>query len=152
MAIEPKMLIVSDIANVHSVEDVFLPAPEHLTVNLEEGRAVIESLLSKLSSMHAGTQNPNSAMGVGLLCAEKLMSAMGGKIITFCCTMPNVHVGALKSRDDPKLLGSPKESSLLNPSLSFYKHLAVDMQKVGVSVDLFAFGDSYMDLATIGTI
>lgn len=145
------MLVVSDLANVHSAEDVFLPAPEHLTVNLDEGRAVIESLLTKLSTMHAGTQNPNSALGVGLLCAEKLVSPTGGKIVTFAVTMPNMHAGALKSRDDPKLLGTPKESSLLNPSLSFYKHLAVDMQKAGVSVDLFAFGDHYMDLATLGT-
>ncbi|CAG8767184.1 14232_t:CDS:2, partial [Gigaspora rosea] len=46
---EPQMLVVSDL------EDVFLPQPDDLLVNLTEARSVVESLLSHLGDMFKDT-------------------------------------------------------------------------------------------------
>lgn len=64
-------------------------------------------------------------------------------------SLPNTDVGSLKSRDDAKLLGTPKESVLLQPASSFYKSFAVNCSPSQISVDMFLFSSSYVDVATL---
>jgi len=61
------MLVVSDL------DDIFIPAPDDLLVNLKESRAVIESFLNKLGSMHKNTQNVSSALPAALTAAHKIL-------------------------------------------------------------------------------
>lgn len=81
-------------------------------------------------------------------------------------SLPSLAAGALKNREDPKLLGTAKvcvlsvnrficlmlcqESSLLQPASSFYKTFAIDCSRAQVSVDMFLFSASYQDVATLG--
>ena len=64
---ESSMMVVSDI------EDVFLPKPTDLLVNLTECRAGIESLLGRVNDMFAQTASPGSAMGPALQAGFKLI-------------------------------------------------------------------------------
>lgn len=64
-------------------------------------------------------------------------------------SIPNEHDGALKVREDPKLLGTAKETGLLQSATAFYKNIAVDCSRAQISMDLFAFAGQYMDLATL---
>ena len=64
---ESSMMVVSDI------EDVFLPKPTDLLVNLTECRAGIESLLGRINEMFAQTASPGSAMGPALQAGFKLI-------------------------------------------------------------------------------
>ncbi|KAI9331099.1 Sec23/Sec24 trunk domain-containing protein [Obelidium mucronatum] len=140
---EPQMLAVSDI------EDAFLPLPEDLLVTLTESRPVIEKLLAGLPNMFRQTKNTQNCLGRALQIGFKLISAIGGKIVIFQSSLPNLSEGGLKPREDPKLLGTPKEVTLLQSGSPFYKSFAVDCSRAQVGIDLFAFGPQYLDLATM---
>ncbi len=89
------MLIVSDI------EDVFIPMPENLLVNLNENKELIQDLLKSLPQMFTKSLETQSALGPALQAAFKLMSPSGGRISVFQTQLPSVGMGALKSREEP---------------------------------------------------
>ena len=61
------MLVVSD------TDDVFLPKPTDLLVNLGESRAALESLLGRINDMFQDNLTVGSAMGPALQAGFKLM-------------------------------------------------------------------------------
>jgi protein transport protein SEC24 len=61
------MLVVSD------VDDVFLPKPSDLLLNLAECRAGIEALLGRLNEMFTENHVVGSALGPALQAGSKLM-------------------------------------------------------------------------------
>ncbi|ORX39651.1 hypothetical protein BD324DRAFT_614495 [Kockovaella imperatae] len=145
-ATEASMLVVSDLT------DVFLPKPSDILVNLDESRAALESLLGRLSDMFADSHVVGTAMGSALTAAHQLIGKYGGKIIALTASLPTIGEGALKARDDPKLLGTNKESTLLNAANSFYKSFAIECSKQQVTVDMFLFSSSYTDVASLSCL
>ncbi|KAI8613402.1 hypothetical protein BC830DRAFT_1161697 [Chytriomyces sp. MP71] len=143
---DPEMLVVADI------EDTFIPLPEDLLVPFNDSRLVIEKLLAGLPNMFRGATATQNCLGCALQAAFKMISAMGGKIVVCQSSLPNLSEGALKPREDPKVLGTPKEVTLLQPQSPWYKSFAVDCSRTQISVDLFAFNSQYLDLATIGSL
>lgn len=141
------MLVVSDL------EDMYLPQPQDLLVNLLEGREMLESVLKCIPTLYATTSNTSNALGSALQAGRKLVSPFGGKISVFQMSLPNVGEGALKSREDAKAMNTAKETPLLEPAGEFYKTFAVESSRVQVGIDLFAFpmATAYMDLATLST-
>ncbi|KAI0225524.1 COPII subunit [Massospora cicadina] len=142
---EPQMLVVGDL------DEVVIPSPEDLVVNLTESRYAIEALLSRLGLMFKSNQNVGSALGPALNAAQRMLANAGGKIVVFQTVLPTLHSGDVNMREDPKLLGTPKESTLLNPSTSFFKNLALDCVRLYICIDLFLFGSQYMDVATLAS-
>ncbi|KAI5475328.1 hypothetical protein MNV49_001632 [Pseudohyphozyma bogoriensis] len=140
---EPSMLVVGDL------DDVFLPKPNDILVNLVEAKAAIESLLTRLSDMFKDTHNVGNALGAALQAAFKLISHVGGKVITLTASLPNMGPGALKNREDPKLFGTTKESTLLQAQTGFYKSFAIECSRSQVSVDMWLFSSAYTDVATL---
>lgn len=61
------MLVVSD------VDDVFLPKPTDLLVNLAEARASLEALLGRLGDMFKDNSTIGSALGPALQAGFQLM-------------------------------------------------------------------------------
>jgi protein transport protein SEC24 len=104
----PQMLVVSDVA------DLITPLPEDLLVNLQESRGVVDALLDALPGMFkpAGCA-PCSCLGAALLAAKKVIEHIGGKLCLFQASLPTQGEGALKARENPRLLGTDKEHSLL---------------------------------------
>ncbi|KAI8063182.1 hypothetical protein BC940DRAFT_336035 [Gongronella butleri] len=143
---EPQMLVVAD------VEDVFLPQPTNLFTNLTQKKDAIKALLEKLPDMFRDTANVNNALGPALQAAYKMLSPSGGKIVCLQSTLPNVGIGALTSREDVKLLGTAKESTLLAPASPFYKSFAVDCSRSQVACDMLIFGGQYADVATLSCL
>ncbi|KAF9432608.1 COPII subunit [Entomortierella beljakovae] len=142
----PQMLVVSDL------EEPFLPQPQDLLCNLSECRPVLESLLERMNEMFKDTQNVGNALGPALNSAYKMVSPIGGKILCLQASLPNLEAGALKMREDAKLLGTSKESTLLQSASSFYKQFAVECSKSQVCVDMFIFGSQYSDIATLSCL
>ena len=140
------MLVVSD----H--EEPFLPTPEDLLVNLSDCRMNIEKFLDKLQGMFANTQSNSSAMGSALRAGHKLIGHVGGKMVVLSASLPNVGYGKLEMREDKKLLGTAKESSLLQTQQAFYKSFAVECSKTQVSIDMFLFSAQYQDVATLSNL
>ncbi|KAJ3529818.1 hypothetical protein NMY22_g8837 [Coprinellus aureogranulatus] len=143
---EASMLVVSDI------DDVFLPKPNDLLVNLAESRESIENLLDKIGSMFQDNSIIGSALGPALQAGFKLMSPIGGKIMVLSSSLPSVGAGALKNREDPKILGTSKESGLLQAAVPFYKTFAIECSRAQVSVDMFLFSSTYQDVATLACL
>ncbi|XP_038596522.1 protein transport protein Sec24A [Tachyglossus aculeatus] len=142
---QPQMLIVSDI------EDVFIPMPENLLVNLNENKELIQDLLKTLPQMFTKSLETQSALGPALQAAFKLMSPTGGRITAFQTQLPSIGAGALKSREEPNQRASAKDIHL-TPSTDFYKKLALDCSGQQVAVDLFLLSGQYSDLASLGCI
>ncbi|MBW0470699.1 hypothetical protein O181_010414 [Austropuccinia psidii MF-1] len=143
---EPSMLVVGD------VEDVFLPKASDLLVNLTETRPAIEALVTRLNDMFKDTHSIGNVMGPALQAAYKLISNIGGKIMVLSASLPSFGPGALKVREDPKILGTSKESSLLQAATGFYKTFAIDCSRAQVSVDMWLFSSVYADVASLSCL
>ncbi|XP_026227222.1 protein transport protein Sec24A isoform X2 [Anabas testudineus] len=143
---QPQMLIVSDI------EDIFLPTPDGLLVNLNECKELVQDLLKSLPTLFEKTMETQSALGPALQAAFKLLSPTGGRMSVFQTQLPNLGVGALQSREDPNQRASAKDIQHLSPATDFYKKLALDCSGQQVAVDLFLLSARYCDLASLGCI
>ncbi|XP_067464704.1 protein transport protein Sec24A isoform X3 [Thunnus thynnus] len=143
---QPQMLIVSDI------EDIFLPTPDSLLVNLNECKELVQDLLKSLPTLFEKTMETQSALGSALQAAFKLLSPTGGRMSVFQTQLPNLGVGALQSREDPNQRASAKDIQHLSPATDFYKKLALDCSGQQVAVDLFLLSAQYCDLASLGCI
>ena len=143
---ETSMLVVSDL------DEPFLPTPGDLLVTMTECRENIETFLGKLQEMFQSTQNGGSCMGSALRAGHKLISPVGGKITVLTASLPNMGDGKLEMREDQKILGTSKESNLLQTGNSFYKSFAVECSKNQVSVDMFLFSSQYQDVASLSNL
>lgn len=143
---DPRMLVVSDL------DEPFLPIPGDLLVPLSECRENIELFLDKLQDMFQDTQSNGCAMGSALRAGYKLISPVGGKMTVLSTSLPNVGQGVLTMREDKKVLGTNKESGLLQTANSFYKSFAVECSKAQVSVDMFLFSSQYQDVASLSNL
>ncbi|GFY70829.1 protein transport protein Sec24B [Trichonephila inaurata madagascariensis] len=142
---QPHMLVVSDI------EDVFLPSPDNLLVNVHESKSLITDLLTDLPKRFAMNGDINSCLGAALQVAYKLMSPVGGRVTVVQTTLPNYGPGALKNREDPNQRAG-KDVSNIGPANDFYKKLALDCSGQQIAVDLFLLCSQYVDIATISCI
>ncbi|XP_041614803.1 protein transport protein Sec24B isoform X2 [Vulpes lagopus] len=140
---QPQMLIVSDI------DDVFLPTPDSLLVNLYESKELIKDLLTALPNMFTNTRETHSALGPALQAAFKLMSPTGGRVSVFQTQLPSLGAGLLQSREDPNQRSSTKVVQHLGPATDFYKKLALDCSGQQTAVDLFLLSSQYSDLASL---
>lgn len=144
---QPQMMVVSDL------DDIFVPLPDDLLVNLSESRSVVEAFLDSLPSMFQDNMNVESAFGPALKAAYMVMSQLGGKLLIFQNTMPSLGVGRLKLRgDDLRVYGTDKEHALRMPEDPFYKQMAADFTKYQIGVNVYVFSDKYTDIASIGTL
>ena len=143
---EPSMLVVSDL------EEPFLPTPDDLLVTLFECRENIENFLGKLQEMFQNKQNTGSCMGSALRADHKLISPVGGKLTVLTASLPNLGHGKLEMTEDQKILGTGKESSLLQTASSFYKSFAVECSINQVSINMFLFSSQYQDVASLSNL
>ncbi|KAJ1425544.1 Zinc finger, Sec23/Sec24-type [Sesbania bispinosa] len=144
---QPQMLVVSDL------DDIFVPLPDDLLVNLSESRSVVETFLDSLPTMFQDNVNLESAFGPSLKAAFMVMSQLGGKLLIFQNTLPSLGVGRLKLRgDDSRVYGTDKEHLLRLPEDPFYKQMAAEFCKYQISVNVYAFSDKYSDIASLGTL
>ncbi|CAH3193392.1 unnamed protein product, partial [Porites evermanni] len=139
---QPQMHIVSDL------EDVFLPSPDDLLVNLNESKELVLQLLDSLPTLFSKNPNVHSATGAAMQAALKLIGPIGGRVTVFQTTLPNIGPGELKKREDGQK-SSPKDVQNLTPATDFYKKFALDCAAEQVAVDLFLLSGQYADIATL---
>ena len=73
---QPQMMVVSDL------DDIFVPLPDDLLVNLSESRNVVEAFLDSLPPMFQNNVNVESAFGPALKAAYMVM-------VSYCAAMSN---------------------------------------------------------------
>jgi len=140
---QPQCYVVSEL------DDVFLPCPDDLLVNLSESREVIEALLDSLPQMYITTNNAETVMGPALMAAYRMMSHVGGKMVVVAGNLPSTGEGKLKHRENPRLLGTDQEHKMLNAEDGWYKSKSVEFSRLQISVDLFVASHQYSDLSTL---
>lgn len=149
---EPAVFVVSDI------NDIFLPTPESIMVQLSECRPCFERALDMIGSSHVhanGIVSAASCLGAGLKGAQKALEFTGGKLLMFAASRPTIGPGALRERGDNSMLGSDRERAILKPDNSLYSQIAVSMAKYQISVDLFLFPPPpghYVDVASLAQL
>ncbi|KAJ3106424.1 DNA mismatch repair protein msh6 [Phlyctochytrium planicorne] len=142
----PQMLVVSDI------NDVFVPIHDGFLVNPAESRQVITSLLDSLPVLFEANRIGEPVLGAVLQVLHLALKDCGGKVFVTQTSIPSFGPGALKMREDARLLGSDKERTLYEPQSDFWKKLAQDLSQAGICVDLFLFPNAYIDVASVGTV
>lgn len=149
----PQMFVMSDL------EDIFLPVPQDLLVNLDESRSQVEQLVASLPSMHAKTKDVEAALGPALEGALQVMARIGGKMLLFLSGLPSLGEGRLVNRENTRMLGTDKEHLLLStPSLDFFKKHAIKLTKYQICCDLFLFQNdtnanaSFLDIPTLSDL
>ncbi|XP_019639512.1 PREDICTED: protein transport protein Sec24A-like [Branchiostoma belcheri] len=142
---QPQMLIVSD------TEDVFLPSPDNLLVNLQESKELIQDLLHQLPEMFADNTETHSALGPALQVAHKLMTPTGGRVCVFQSCLPSLGPGALKPREDPNQRAG-NDVQHLGPATDFYKRMALECAGQQIAVDMFFLPGQYTDIATLSGV
>ncbi|KAK3018194.1 hypothetical protein RJ639_002887 [Escallonia herrerae] len=138
---------------VSDLDDIFIPLPDDLLVNLSESRTVVDAFLESLPTMFQDNVNVESAFGPALKSAFMIVSQLGGKLLIFQNTLPSLGVGRLRLRgDDIRVYGTDKEHVLRIPEDPFYKQMAADFTKYQIAVNVYAFSDKYTDMASFGTL
>ncbi|XP_078055458.1 protein transport protein Sec24C-like isoform X1 [Mustelus asterias] len=146
---QPQMMVVSDIA------DMFVPLLDGFLVNVNESRAVINSLLEQIPEMFGDTRETETVFGPVIQAGLEALKAAecAGKLFIFHSTLPLAEApGKLKNRDDKKLINTDKEKVLFQPQTNFYSNLAKECVARGCCVDLFLFPNQYVDVATLGLV
>uniref|UniRef100_H2ZD35 SEC24 homolog B, COPII coat complex component n=1 Tax=Ciona savignyi TaxID=51511 RepID=H2ZD35_CIOSA len=139
---QPQMIIVSDI------DDMFIPTPENLLVNLRESKSLVQDLLHQLPRIHTsdaeGEIDTYSALGAALEVAKKLIQPsvhLVGRVTVFQQSIPSIGPG-------DGGWGKPPQA----PSTQvrdYYKKLALDCSAQQVAIDFFFFNSHYIDIATL---
>ncbi|POM66910.1 Protein transporter Sec24 [Phytophthora palmivora] len=142
----PQMMVVADL------DELFIPIPDELLVNLSDSREIVEMLLETLPAIHQNARSAETALGPAIRVAFKLMSSIGGKMLVFQNSLPSTGNGALRNRDNPRLYGTDKEHTLLQAVDTFYRTNAIDFCRQQVSVDMFLFSSMYTDIASMGSL
>ncbi|CAG8568852.1 15714_t:CDS:10 [Acaulospora morrowiae] len=143
---QAQMLVVSD------VNDIFVPLNSGLLVDPNNSRTVIEDLLESLPTMFVDNKVTEPVVGAVVKASHMALSETGGKLIIFQTTLPTYGPGSIKHREDSKIYNSDKERTLFGPQDNYYKTLATECVDSGISVDMFLFPNSYIDVATIGLL
>merc|ERR1719329_618910 len=141
---QPQMLVVADL------EDLFLPLPEDILVNVSDSESSLLNLLDSLPSIFAETKVSESCMGSAVKGGFMAMKHVGGKLMVFDACIPSIGENALKStRDNARLHGTEKEVELLRPVTDAYKDFAGDLTRAQITVELFVAPQAYVDLASL---
>lgn len=136
---------------VLDIDDIFLPCPDNLLVNLQDRMDLIQDLLTQLPQRYNNSYDTGSALGAALQAGHKMMASTGGRITVFQSSLPTMGPGALTAREDPSNRASG-EVLHLNPANDFYKRLALECSGQQIAVDLFILNSQYVDIATISGI
>ncbi|KAI0558126.1 Protein transport protein Sec24 [Gracilaria domingensis] len=131
---EPAIYVISDI------NDIFLPTPESIMVQLSECRPCFERALDMIAQSDTqmkGVASAPSCLGAAIKGAQKALEYSGGKMLIFAASRPTVGPGSLRERGDSSYLGTDQERAVLRPDSSIYSQVAVQMSKYQISCDMF---------------
>ncbi|EGT51229.1 hypothetical protein CAEBREN_32237 [Caenorhabditis brenneri] len=145
----PKNLFSADVQEpfVPMVDGLLLPYSEALP-GLRAALAEIPKIFSQSRTTETILQPVVQAGLDALKCADR-----AGKLIVFSTVLPTFDApGKLKAKNERSLLGTDKEKRALAPQEDSYTKLGEQCVKSGVTVDLFLFPNSFIDVATIGQL
>lgn len=141
-----QMLCVTD------VENMFVPMSDGLFADPQESRQAIEMALETISTVFERESVPEPALGA--LCAAAFLALHdhGGKLCLFLGALPSWGPGKLKMRENTSVYNTSEERTLYDAASIHWKNVSEEFVGIGVGVDCFLFPNSYIDVATVGTM
>ena len=130
------------------IEDLLIPLPSSLLLNLVDHRSAVDSFLQALPSAFASTRDVDTCTGNALHFAAKLLQDTGGLLALFQASMPSLGPAKLKQREVPAMLGTDSEKDLLQPASPYYTELAHQLVAQQISVYCF-LGAASADVASL---
>eukprot|EP00002_Diphylleia_rotans_P022407 TRINITY_DN4389_c0_g1_i8.p1 TRINITY_DN4389_c0_g1~~TRINITY_DN4389_c0_g1_i8.p1 ORF type:complete len:718 (+),score=119.42 TRINITY_DN4389_c0_g1_i8:27-2180(+) len=142
------------IETIDDVNEPFLPSPaQNYLIKLHAFRSQSKTLIDQLLGIFdQPSKNPGSSMGAAVEICQKILSRKCGKLVVFQAAAPSLGKGSLQNRESLAIIGSEKEKSLYTESGNFYSQLSVLLRTHLTSVDIFCFGNSYLDVASVGLL
>lgn len=140
----PGMIVVG------SLDDLFVPLPDNILVNLQDNVDQVCGLLDQLPNLFRDNKVRETCMGSCLKGAALAMKHVGGKIMCFSSGAPSVGEGSLKpNRDKP--LNQMKEVESLSPARESFTELTQRLWRFHITVDMFIAPKqgTFFDLATM---
>ncbi|CAH7673919.1 hypothetical protein PPACK8108_LOCUS8813 [Phakopsora pachyrhizi] len=119
-----------------------------LNVDVEKKSVASGSLSEEIKNSEGYQSENDKSEPIGKIS----QSHIGGKIMVLNASLPTLGPGALKVREDPKILGTAKESTLLQAATGFYKTFAIDCSRSQVSVDMWLFLSVYANVASLSCL
>lgn len=158
---EPQMItspdVVTDLCHADDkfhLNGVELPCPvSELVVPVRECYQLLRMTLTQLPTMSASQSEAGCAFGPAINVAMTLLAKTGGKIIAGIASNPSHGEGAVKQRFDPeKLSKQPKEYTMCQPGMEWYKERSLSCSATSISVDLVVGPAGVPELSTIAPI
>jgi len=144
---QAQMMVVGDL------NELFVPAPDHLLTDLKDARMAVDHLLENLPTMFRERDAPaDSCLGPALKAAFTITKGIGGRMCIFQASPPSLGEGTVRMRDNPRILGGPDEVKLLRPDVSWYKETALEFSRAQIAVDLYLFPNRYVDCASMAEL
>ncbi|VDM56296.1 unnamed protein product [Angiostrongylus costaricensis] len=148
-AAQPSVMVVGDVG------DMFVPIVDGLLLPYSQAAQSIRAVLAEIPRLFAQSKITETILGPvvqagldALQCADRV-----GKLMVFSTSLPTFEApGKLKARNERSLLGTEKEKTALMPQGEFYTKLGEQCVKAGVTVDLFLFPNSFIDVASMAQL
>jgi len=145
-ASSPSMMVLPDL------EDIFLPTPEDLIINVRECREALDTLLDTITKSFEQTQIVDSCTGPALQAAYLAAQSTGGKMLLFQTTPPSKGPGKIQAgRENPALYGTDREHTLRTNADGFWRSFASECSKAQVAIDVFVTAGQYTDVPSLAT-
>eukprot|EP00347_Sterkiella_histriomuscorum_P022014 403331985 len=143
---QPQMFVTTDI------DQIFLPQPDDLLVNLTDSYDLVINLLDNLPSYFAKTQIIDNCFVAALQAANMVASAIGGKLIFFQLAQTIIKHPMLA----PKTLPNTAERlDLVNSTNPYFSNTGSELGHMHMSCDLFIFThgkNQYKNLQTFADL
>jgi len=138
---------------VADLEELFVPAPDHLLSDLGDCREAVDHFLENLPSMFRSEDAPeDSCLGPALKAAFTIVKSIGGRMCIFQAAPPSLGEGAIRTGKEAshgRILGTPDESNLLKPEINWYRDTALEFSKAQIAVDMYMFPERHIDCASL---
>ncbi|GIQ85826.1 hypothetical protein KIPB_007562, partial [Kipferlia bialata] len=155
--------------SVPSIDDVFVPYPRDLVVNIQHGKAKIETILNDVHSLFSPQHPPGPPMskttrtqsgsdvcfGAACLAACKALNNLGGRVMYFLSSMPSAGPGSVHgqatAREQAAGIGDTRLG--LDCGSTFLRDLSVEAaSKAIVCMDGFVCPSGYVDMASLAVL
>ncbi|EDO18280.1 hypothetical protein Kpol_1039p29 [Vanderwaltozyma polyspora DSM 70294] len=136
--------------DIGDLDEPFIPQASKIVVHLASCINNLKNVLKTIPDLFMHNNSTYFALGPALRSASKLIEHIGGKIILFSSTLPNIGIGRLRNRLDGNVTKDVTE--LLSCQDSFYKSFTVDCSKFQITIDSFIASNHYMDIASISNL
>jgi len=144
------MMVITD------SENVFMPQPDDLLVNLNDSFDLVMNLLDNMPSYFTKTHSPDSCFISALQCANNIIKAIGGKMVFFQVSQMILRHPKIQAVPDPNIKQGQERLDLWKSSNNFFKNTGIELAHGQISFDLFDFSwgqkKAYKNLKTFSDI